>query len=97
MEKIIKDRLNALRSELQQEAVPKLTKTINHQKITSLNYKIGELEYILSKAGTQTNISRLEVIDHSLTENCRTYVKYGVNDLEISMQDEGRTMKIFIK
>ena len=29
MEKIIKDRLNALRSELQQEAVPKLTKTIN--------------------------------------------------------------------
>jgi len=97
MEKIIKDRINALQSELQQELVPKLTKTINQDKVQSLNSKIEELQYILSKAGTQTNISRFEVIDHSLKENCRTYVKYGINQLEIQMQDEGRTMKIFIK
>ncbi len=97
MEKIIKDRLNALQSELQQELVPKLTKTINLEKVQSLNTKIEELQYILSKSGTQTNISRFEVIDHSLKENCRTYVKYGINELEIQMQDEGKTMKIFIK
>jgi len=44
-------------------------------------------------------ITRLEVVDHSpdLVENGRVYTNHGVKDLELSFQDEGRTLKIFIK
>lgn len=37
-------------------------------------------------------ITRLEVID----ENGRSYVNLGVKKLEFNVQDEGRTLKIFI-
>jgi len=38
-----------------------------------------------------TKITRLEVID----DKGRSYVNYSVKDLELSYQDEGRTLKIF--
>lgn len=38
-------------------------------------------------------VTRVEVVD----ENGRSYVKYGVSDIEFSLQDQGRTLKIFLK
>ena len=38
-------------------------------------------------------VSRLEVID----ENGRSYVKYGVEDIELSFQDDNTTLKLFLK
>jgi len=38
-------------------------------------------------------ITRLEVID----ENGRSYVKYNIADMEFSLQDDARTLKIFLK
>lgn len=38
------------------------------------------------------NVTRLEVIDGE----GRSYVNYGVGNIEFSLQDEGRTLKIFI-
>ncbi len=38
------------------------------------------------------NISRFEVID----EYGRVLVRYGITDCKLSIQDEGRTMKVFI-
>lgn len=38
-------------------------------------------------------ITRLEVID----ETGRAYVKYNIVDVELSLQDDARTLKIFLK
>ena len=38
-------------------------------------------------------VSRVDVIDAS----GRAYVKYGVDDVRFDIQDNGRTLKIFIK
>ena len=42
---------------------------------------------------TFPNVTRVEVID----SNGRTYVKYGVSDVSISLQDNERTLKVFLK
>ena len=40
-----------------------------------------------------SKVTRLEVID----ENGRSYVKYRISDIEFSLQDDARTLKIFLK
>jgi len=40
-------------------------------------------------------VTRFEVIDHTSELQGRILVKYGVK-VEISIQDEGRTMKVFL-
>ena len=40
-------------------------------------------------------ITRFEVIDHTADMLGRMLVKYGVN-VDISIQDDGRTMKVFL-
>lgn len=39
------------------------------------------------------NVNRVEVID----ENGRSYVKYNANNVQIQIQDDGRTMKVFLR
>lgn len=41
----------------------------------------------------ETKITKVEVID----EKGRSYTNYNVKELELSYQDEGRTLKLFIK
>lgn len=38
------------------------------------------------------DVTRVEVID----ETGRAYVKYNRSDVEISIQDDGRTLKLFV-
>ena len=38
-------------------------------------------------------VTRFEVID----EEGRSYTKYNVEDIELSFQDDGRTLKVFLK
>ena len=40
-------------------------------------------------------VTRFEVIDHTSELKGRILVKYGVK-VEISIQDDGRTMKVFL-
>ena len=45
-------------------------------------------------------VTRVEIIDHSEgvpMHHARAYVKYGAKKVEISFQDDNRTLKIFIK
>ena len=43
-------------------------------------------------------VTRLEIIDHSNKDpKGRVYVNMDVKDIELSYQDDGRTLKIFIK
>ena len=41
--------------------------------------------------------TRVEVIQHSPTYNGRAYTNYNAKDVEIMLQDDGRTLKIFLK
>jgi hypothetical protein len=40
-------------------------------------------------------VSRFEVIDHSSKKRGRIVVEYGV-EVEVSLQDGGKTMKVFL-
>jgi hypothetical protein len=40
-----------------------------------------------------SKVTRLEVID----ENGRSYTKYQISDIEFSLQDDARTLKIFLE
>ena len=48
-----------------------------------------------------TNITRVELIDHQMLNPGRQYVRYAQPnrkfDIELSYQDDGRTLKIFVK
>ena len=41
-------------------------------------------------------VTRFEVINHTSTGEGRAYIKYGNLEIEFSIQDEGRTLKVFI-
>ena len=43
------------------------------------------------------NVNRLEVIDHTPNGEGRAYIKRGDLQIEIQQQDEGKTLKIFLK
>jgi hypothetical protein len=42
------------------------------------------------------NVTRLEVIDHQTPETGRVYVKKDCEKVELSIQDFGKTLKVFI-
>ena len=42
-------------------------------------------------------VKRVEVIQHSPPHNGRAYTKYDAKDVEIQYQDDGKTLKIFLK
>lgn len=44
-----------------------------------------------------SKITRLEVIDHSPQGEGRAYIQHGIKELQLSYQDDGKTLKIFIK
>ncbi len=44
-----------------------------------------------------SNVSRLEVIQHSDPYNGRAYTNYNAKDVDLQIQDEGKTLKIFLK
>lgn len=44
-----------------------------------------------------TKVSRIEIIDHTPTGTGRDYVKWEDQlDVKLSLQDDGRTLKVFI-
>ena len=43
---------------------------------------------------TGNKVTRLEVIDN---ETGREYVNYGIDEIQLHFQDNGKTLKIFIK
>jgi hypothetical protein len=42
-------------------------------------------------------VTRVEVIQHSPPHNGRAYTNYNAKDVEIQYQDNGATLKIFLK
>ena len=44
-----------------------------------------------------SKVKRVEVIQHSPPYNGRAFTKYNAKDVEIQFQDDGRTLKIFLR
>ena len=44
-----------------------------------------------------SKVTRVEIIDHSPGGIGRAYVKWDAKSVELSFQDDNRTLKIFIK
>lgn len=57
-----------------------------------MQIKFGNVKMITMET---EKITRFEVIDHTSELQGRILVKYGVK-VEISIQDDGRTMKVFL-
>ena len=43
------------------------------------------------------NVRRVEVIQHSPPHMGRAYTNYNATDVELQYQDDGKTLKIFLK
>jgi hypothetical protein len=43
------------------------------------------------------SVTRVEVIQHSAPHNGRAYTNYNAKDVELQYQDDGKTLKIFLK
>lgn len=43
------------------------------------------------------DVRRVEVIQHSDPHNGRAYVNYDAREVEVQLQDDGKTLKIFLK
>jgi hypothetical protein len=76
------------------------------EKIVSEWYGSGETEmqdcFIKGAKWQQeqndvSKVTRVEVIQHSEPYNGRAYTNYNAKDVEIQFQDNGRTLKIFLK
>lgn len=55
------------------------------------NKEINDTTFLLPK------VTRVEVIQHSEPYNGRAYTNYSAKDVELQYQDDGKTLKIFIK
>jgi hypothetical protein len=43
------------------------------------------------------NVNRVEVIQHSEPYNGRVYANHNAKDIEVQLQDNGKTLKIFLR
>jgi hypothetical protein len=51
----------------------------------------------MEKQQSFTNVNRVEVIQHSEPYNGRAYTNYNAKDVGIQLQDDNKTLKIFLK
>jgi hypothetical protein len=55
--------------------------------MTDNNQQLANMNYYF------TNFNRIEVIDNT----GRKYVKYDVENVQLHVQDDGKTLKVFVK
>jgi hypothetical protein len=65
---------------------------LGSDEITEINYIVELLEKLTSK------VTRLEVINHQDQSTFgRVYARHNCEEIELSFQDEGKTLKVFIQ
>lgn len=53
--------------------------------------------HIASASLSYPKVTRLVLVDHSATGNGLVLDHWGVKDVMVSIQDEGRTLKVFVR
>jgi hypothetical protein len=61
-----------------------------------MDYVINEAKE-MEKQQSFTDVNRVEVIQHSPPHNGRAYTNYNAKDVELQLQDNNKTLKIFLK
>jgi hypothetical protein len=51
----------------------------------------------MEKQQSFVDVNRVEVIQHSAPYNGRAYTNYNAKDVELQLQDNNKTLKIFLK
>jgi hypothetical protein len=51
----------------------------------------------MEKQQSFADVNRVEVIQHSPPYNGRAYTNYNAKDVELQLQDNNKTLKIFLK
>ncbi|WP_296683639.1 hypothetical protein [Flavobacterium sp.] len=51
----------------------------------------------LKSPNEYSEVKRVEVIQHSDPYNGRAYTNYNAKDVDVQLQDDGKTLKIFLK
>jgi hypothetical protein len=75
----------------------------NHAKIFQFPFDCDPAETFIEGAkwmqeqNDTSKVTRVEVIQHSPPYNGRAFTKYNAKDVEIQFQDDGYTLKIFLK
>lgn len=78
-----------------EEAIERLKTLI---KFEEKKHTKGELEHVVELLENLTSkVTRLEVINHQDEPVGRAYVKHHCEDVELSFQNNDRTLKIFIQ
>tara|TARA_R110002153_G_scaffold66399_2_gene177538 strand:- start:2783 stop:3019 length:237 start_codon:yes stop_codon:yes gene_type:complete len=62
------------------------------QEVNKLRAKVSKLR----SKNDLNKVTRFEVIDHTARNSLRAIVRYNVN-IELSFQDDGTTLKVFLK
>jgi hypothetical protein len=66
----------------------------NKELLSQLDSQTKEISDMINSV--LKNVTRLEVIDHQTPETGRVYVKKDCEKVELSIQDFGKTLKVFI-
>ena len=74
-----------------------MKKEIERAPTDSEEYEGDVIKTPSRKSIDVANVTRFEVIDHSENGSGREYVRKGISILDVSLQDDGRTLKIFLK
>ena len=61
------------------------------------NDLVNQAKEMEKQQNDTSKVKRFEVIQHSPPYNGRAFTKYNAKDVEIQFQDDGRTLKIFLK
>ena len=97
----VRDTANKLvmKQETLEEAAEKYVEINVAKNVAKLMYK----EHFIEGAKWQqefndtSQVTRVEVIQHSEPYNGRAYTNYNAKEVEIQFQDRGKTLKIFLK
>ncbi len=66
----------------------------NKELLSQLDSQTKEISDMINSV--LENVTRLEVIDHQTPETGRVYTKRDCEKVELSIQDFGKTLKVFI-
>ena len=64
---------------------------------TLINEILPNLEKMQQNQCETSKVTRVEVIQHSPPYNGRAYTNYNAKEVDIQIQDLGKTLKIFVK
>jgi hypothetical protein len=88
MKTVIEEAIELIKADY--EANTRLRPSYVFQTLSNAKAKEDEGQINMSK------ITRVEVIEHYPKHNGRVYTNHDVRDVELSFQDDDRTLKIFL-